>query len=137
MPTIANSATTTRTVQPRADIARITDGSPCDRGSSEPFGDGGVGEAGALAHRLQAVTAAGALELVEQRGHEPRAGAAERVPERDRTAVHVDALHVGVVLLRPREDDRRERLVDLDEVHVVEREAGPLEHLRGGGDRRG
>src|SRR6476659_6549528 len=134
---MAKSATTTRTVQPRADIARITAAAPCDPGSSEPFDDGGVGETAALAHRLQAVAAAGALELVEQRGHETRTGAAERVAERDRAAVHVHTLHVGVVLLRPREDDGCERLVDLDEVDVVEGEAGALEHLRGRRDRRG
>src|SRR5262245_49047192 len=39
-------------------------------GSAEALDDGGVGHAAALAHGLQSVTAAGALELVEQRGQE-------------------------------------------------------------------
>ena len=39
--------------------------------SVEPLDDGGVGHAAALAHREQAVAAAGALELVEQRGQQP------------------------------------------------------------------
>ena len=40
---------------------------------SQSFDDRGVGHAAALAHRLQAVAAAGALELVQQRRHQPRA----------------------------------------------------------------
>ena len=59
-------------------------------GYAEALDDGGVGHAAALAHRLQAVAAAGALELVEQRGHQPGAGAAERVAEGDGAAVDVD-----------------------------------------------
>src|SRR5437867_2978398 len=56
---------------------------------AEPLDDRRVGHAPALAHRLQAVAAAGALELVEQGGHELGAGAAERVAEGDGAAVHV------------------------------------------------
>src|ERR1700686_1885762 len=37
---------------------------------AEALDDGGVGLPAALAHRLQAVAAAGAFELVEERGHE-------------------------------------------------------------------
>jgi hypothetical protein len=58
--------------------------------------DGGVGHAAALAHRLEAVAAAGALELVEQGGHELGARAAERVAEGDGAAVDVDLAHVGL-----------------------------------------
>ena len=61
-------------------------------GSAEALDDRDVGLAAALAHRLQAVAAAGALELVEQRRHEPGAGRADRVAERDATAVDVDLL---------------------------------------------
>ena len=32
--------------------------------------------------------------------------------------------HVGLVDLRPRQDDRRERLVDLDDVDVAQRHSG-------------
>ena len=45
------------------------------RGELQALDDGGVGHAAALAHRLQAVAAAGALELVEQRRHEAGARA--------------------------------------------------------------
>src|ERR1700675_5022351 len=81
-------------------------------GVPEPLDDGGVGHAATLAHGLEAPAAAGALQLVEQGDHEPRARRAERVPERDRPAVHVDLAHVRVVLLLPREHDRCEGLVD-------------------------
>src|SRR5688572_31228855 len=49
---------------------------------------------------------------------QPGAGRADRVAERDRAAVDVHALHVGLVNRRPRKHDRRERLVDLDDVDV-------------------
>src|SRR5690606_23737605 len=77
----------------------------------EPLDDGDVGLAAALAHGLQAVAAAGAFELVEQRGHEAGTGGAERVAERDGPAVDVDLLVRDADLLHPREHDRRERLV--------------------------
>src|SRR5689334_20581082 len=111
------SAATTATVILTASITRATGRRRPPGGSPEPFDDRGVGHATALAHRLQTPPAAGALELVEQCGHELRAGAAERVADRDRAAVDVHLAHVRVVLLLPREHDRCERLVDLDEVH--------------------
>ena len=57
--------------------------------------------------------------------------------EGDRAPVDVDLRHVGVVLLLPRQHDRRERLVDLDEVDLVDRHLRPLEHLGRGRDRAG
>src|SRR5690606_16865350 len=79
--------------------------------SAEPLDDGRVRHAAALAHRLEAVAAARALELVEQRGHEARPRAAEWVAKGDGAAVRVDPRHVGVQLTLPREDHRGERLV--------------------------
>ena len=52
-------------------------------------------QASSAAHRHEADLAVGALELVQQRGDQPRAGGAERVAERHRAAVDVDAVHVG------------------------------------------
>ena len=63
--------------------------------------------------------------------------AAERMAERDGAPVDVDPLHVGVHLVRPREHDAGERLVDLDAVDRVERDAGALEDPRRRRDRRG
>ena len=75
------------------------------------------------------------LELVQQRGQQPRAGRTQRMADRHRAAARVHAVHVGPVLARPRCDDRREGLVDLDEVDVVDRHRVALEDLRGGRDR--
>src|SRR5689334_25303681 len=86
---------------------------------SKSLDDGDVGLAAALAHRLQPVSAAGALELGEHRGHQPRAGGADRVAQRDRPAVRVDLRRVGAGLGEPREHDAGEGLVDLDDVHVL------------------
>src|SRR5438046_6840496 len=55
------------------------------------------------------------------RSHQSRAGRAEWVAQRDAAAVDVDLGQVRAGLLLPREHDRRERLVDLDQVDVVER----------------
>ena len=59
------------------------------------------------------------------------------MPERDGTAVGVDDLHVGVVLLLPRQHHRGEGLVDLHGIDVVHRHFGPLEHGGRGRDRAG
>src|SRR4029078_3300278 len=93
-----------------------------------------VARPAALAHGLEAVAAAGAFELAEEGGHEPGAGGTERVAERDGAPVDVDAREVAARLLLPREDDRRERLVDLDEVDLVERHPRARERVRGAGD---
>src|SRR6478752_1265346 len=55
---------------------------------TEALDDRRVRHTAALAHRLQAVAAAAALELVDERRHEPRPRTAERVTEGDRAAVH-------------------------------------------------
>ena len=61
--------------------------------------------------------------------------AAERMPDGDGAAVRVDALHVGLELPLPREHDRRERLVDLDDVDVRHRQIVVGEQLARRGDR--
>ena len=71
-------------------------------GSAQPLDDRHVGLSAALAHRLQAVAAAGALELVEQRGHERAPVAPIGWPRAMRAAVDVDLVGVGAGLLQPR-----------------------------------
>src|SRR5215211_4424196 len=141
------SATTIRTPNAascRADASPMPDAPPVTipeascrsrRGISHPLDDRGVGQSAALAHDLQPVPATGSLELVQQRRHQLRARRAERVPERDRAAIHVGLGEVGAVLLLPGEDHRSERLVDLEQVDLVERQTGPLHDLRGRRDR--
>ena len=70
-----------------------------------------------------------------QRGHDAGAGHAERVAEGDRAAVHVELVPRDAEVLGRRDHLRGERLVDLDEVDVVDRHAGPLERLAAGLDR--
>src|SRR4051812_11379921 len=94
---------------------------------AQPLNDRDVGLTAAFAHRLQAVTAAGALELVQHRRHQTRAGRAERVTERDRAAVHIHLGEVGAGFLLPGEDDRCECLVDLDKIDVVDGQPGLLQ----------
>src|SRR5262245_19057028 len=106
-------------------------------GSAEALDDGGVGHAAALAHGLQAVPAASALQLVEQRGQQLGARAAERVAEGDGAAVDVGLGQVGARLELPGQHDRGEGLVDLEQVDVVDRQARAFEHLVGGGDGPG
>ena len=69
-------------------------------------------------------------EAVEQRGRDPGAGHAERVPEGDRAAVDVELVDVDAELAVGRDHLRGERLVDLDEVDVVDRHAGARQRLR-------
>src|SRR5438270_7799956 len=73
--------------------------------TAEPFDDGDVGLAAAFAHGLQAVAAAGALELVEQGCHQADAGGAQRVAQGDGATVDVDLGEVGARLPLPRQHD--------------------------------
>src|SRR5439155_21723294 len=98
---------------------------------SQPLDDRHVGLSATFAHRLQAVAPAGALELVEQGRHQTHAGGTERVAERDGAPVHIDLGKVGPGLPLPCEHDGGERLVDLDEVDVVERHARLRQRVRG------
>ena len=78
-----------------------------------------------------AVARVATLELVQQRRGDPRAGRSERMAERDPAAVRIDVARLPP-LVQARvgeelEDDRRERLVDLDDRDVVPCEPGLLE----------
>ncbi len=97
--------------------------------ASDALDDGAGPEPATTAHRDQAFCPVGAFELVEGLGQQDGAGAAERVTERDGATVGVDGVHVGVVLLGPRQDDRGERFVDLGHVDVRHLHAGALEQV--------
>src|SRR6266700_8238210 len=88
---------------------------------SQALNDRHVSLAAALAHREQAAPAAGADERVQQRGEEPRAGRAERVAKGDRATARVDPGEVRAGLALPGKHNRGERLVDLDQVDLVQR----------------
>ena len=81
--------------------------------------------AAADAGGAEPVAAAAAAELMQQVQGDAGAAGAERVAERDGAAVHVGPLAVEAQLLLDRQVLRREGLVDLDQVHVVELRARP------------
>ena len=83
--------------------------------------------------RLLPVRSSSCTALVSRIVPVPPSGMAER----DGAAVRVDLRHVGTGGALPAEHDRRERLVDLDQVDVVDREPVAFEQVLGGGDRAG
>src|SRR5205085_10486625 len=82
-----------------------------------------------------AVAPTAAAELVEERDDEARAAHPERMTERDRAAVDVHLLRVEAELADHGEALRSERLVQLDEIDLIERDAGALQQLAHGRDR--
>ncbi len=60
--------------------------------SAEAFDDHRQALAAADAHRLEPVAAVGGLQTVDEGGHDPGAGLAERVAEGDGAAVHVELI---------------------------------------------
>ena len=86
--------------------------------SSEPLDDGHIGQAAAFAHRLRAVALATLAQRVHQRGHQLGARGAQRVTQRDGTAVHVGASWVGTERFEPGQRNGREGLVDLAQIDL-------------------
>ena len=79
-----------------------------------------------------AVAPAAAAQLADQRAEQAGARAAERVAERDRAAVDVELLRASMPSSRDAgEHLGGEGLVELDQVDVVDRQAGALERLAG------
>src|SRR4029077_16523530 len=70
------------------------------------------------AERRQAVAAAAAAQLVEQRDDQSPAPHPERVPDRDRPAVHVHLLVVESELTDDGKALGRKRFVQLDEIKL-------------------
>ena len=92
MPVPTNQSTKNSTTAPNTQSTVENAG----MNSAEAFDDGGVCETAALTHRLEAVAAPRALQLVEQRRHESCARAPERVTESNRTTVGIHLVHVRV-----------------------------------------
>src|SRR5438067_3436845 len=107
------------------------------RGGSDALQDRARTEAAAAAHRDKRVGAIDALELVHRLGDQECARRTERVPDGDGPAVQIHLLVVGIELALPGQHDRRERLVDLGQVHVLHRHAGALEQAVRRIDRAG
>ena len=89
--------------------------------SAEPFEDHRHALATADAHGREAHRLVAPGEAVEQGAGDPGPGHAERVAERDRAAVDVQPVQVDPQVPVGRDDLRRERLVDLHQIDVIDR----------------
>ena len=125
-----------------ADVVHLVSPSVGSR-SPGPVGvlpDHGAAHADADAHGGEAVADLGTLlELARQLVHQAYAGRGQRVPHRDRAAVGVHPRVVvgDAVVLEEGEHLHGERLVDLEGLDVVDREAGQPQRLLGRRDRAG
>ena len=83
------------------------------------------------AERRECVFAAGLLKLTRSRQEDTRAGSAKRMPERDRTAIHVDpAVVKGLTeTLEAGKNLCRKGFIYLYDVHIVDRKAGARQRL--------
>jgi hypothetical protein len=85
-------------------------------------------------HRAEGISTAGAAELVDEHRDQPGAAHAQRVAERDGTAVDVHLRRIEAKLTDAGDRLAGEGLVELDEVEILDAEAGALERLAGGRD---
>src|SRR5437588_67413 len=91
--------------------------------------DGGVTLTTTTTQRRGARAAAPPAELVDQREHDACTGHADGVTERDRATVDVGHLVGDAEVGHRRDADRSERLVQLEEVDVADRQPGAGERL--------
>src|SRR5262249_30506936 len=75
------------------------------------------------------------LHLVKKRSHDTRARAAERVTDGDRAAVDVGDLGTEMRQLHHRKRLDGERLIQLDQVNVVDTQPGTFQDFLGSRDR--
>src|SRR3954453_12988343 len=111
--------------------------SPLRHSPSSPLHAHRDAHAAADAERREALLHVALLHLVQERDQDAGAGGADRMADRDRAAVDVHDLGVPAHVLVDRASLRREGLVRLDEVEVLDLPAGFLERLARGRDRAG
>src|SRR2546423_368160 len=102
---------------------------------SGSFEDGGDALAAADAHGGEGVPAAGAPELVERLDGQDCPGRADRMTEREAAAVRVDAFRRQPEFPGYGQGLGGEGLVHLEDVDLVQLEAGPVEDVAGGRNR--
>src|SRR6185437_6404056 len=85
---------------------------PAPHAASECLDDRHVGDAAALAHRLEAVAPLTRPQSVDQCRHQLGSRGAQRMPKGDPPAIDVELGRIGADLTQPSERDWRERLVD-------------------------
>jgi len=86
----------------------------------EALDDRGGGHRPAGAHGDQRGARAASLELVQRGGEQPGTGAAHRMAEAIAPPLTFHPVRVGPVHRQPGQHDRRERLVDLEQVDVAD-----------------
>src|SRR6476661_6198936 len=94
----------------------------------EPLDDHGLAHAAGNAHGLESQAPLDRVEAVEQGGHDPGAAHPERMAPRDRAALRVVRVLVDAELVAAAHQLGREGRVHLDDVDVVDRQPGRLEH---------
>src|SRR6478672_11044257 len=97
----------------------------------------GDAHAAADAERGETFLGVPLLHLKEQRGQHARAGRTDWMADRDGAAIDVDLAGVPAEVLVDRAGLRRERLVGLDQIEVLDLPAGLLERRTRGRDRAG
>src|SRR6201986_3182270 len=98
-----------------------------------PLDDGGDTHAAADAQGDQRAARVAALELVDHGAGDHGAGGAQRVAHRDGATVDVELLVGDVQVLLELQHHGRERLVQLEQVDVVHRQACAVDLFFGGG----
>src|SRR5690348_2159338 len=99
-----------------------------------PFENRRYALADADAHRREAIAPLAAAQFVQQRGGDARAAGAERMPERNRSAVHVRLGRVDIQVPQTRDRLRGERFVNLHQIHVAHLQSGAFERPAAGGN---
>src|SRR5262245_64698782 len=97
--------------------------------SVHPLQDGRDAHAGPDALGGEAVAAARAAELLRDGRHEPGAGRAERVADRDRAAVHVHLRERDPEVTAARQHLGGKSLVELDAIDLARLDPGVSERL--------
>src|SRR5215831_10705447 len=94
--------------------------------------DAGGSHASADAHADEAISSVPPPHLIEDSRCQPRTGTSERMSEGNRTAVDVQLFRIDRQLFQAGEHLRGKCLVELHEIHLLERQARELQHLPDG-----
>src|SRR5271157_5286668 len=102
----------------------------CNLSLLQVFKDAGCAHAAADTHGHHTVACVAAFEFADDARRQLGAGTTQRMPQRDRPAVDVDARGIEMCFLDDGQRLGGEGLVQLDHINVVELESGHLQRLR-------
>ena len=98
--------------------------------------DDGWRHAASGTHGNQAHLLVLSLEFIEGGPDQDRSRRSDRVAERHGTTVDIDFVPIEIEIPLELLRNHRKGLIHLEDIDVVERHSGALEHLSGRGDRR-